>query len=197
MRATKEVNVKNTNHGITLIALIITIIVMLILVAVTITMAVNGGLFGQAADAGKKTNEVVALEQELGKGVIKIKKGTTIYEYDNVDAYLSNTPSKVYEDGENKGENDPTENNQFSLECPVCVKLNEYEEVWSCGSCKNVVLPKYRVEEGCDGCSWRDESLYTTEDTYKPIFGCPEHGLELALLYGCYEVCSSCRWRVL
>ena len=37
--------------GITLIALIITIIVMLILVGVTINVALNGGLFSKAEDA--------------------------------------------------------------------------------------------------------------------------------------------------
>ena len=53
------------NKGITLIALVITIIVMLILVAVTITMAVNGGLFGYAGNAAKQTNEEMAKESEL------------------------------------------------------------------------------------------------------------------------------------
>ena len=43
------------NKGITLIALIITIIVMLILAAVSITMAVNGGLFGYAKQASEET----------------------------------------------------------------------------------------------------------------------------------------------
>jgi len=100
MRATKDLSKKNNNHGITLIALVITIIVMLILVAVTITMAVNGGLFGKAADAGRQTNEAVKAEQELGSGKVKIKDGTTIYEYDNINAYFTNTPSKVYEEGE-------------------------------------------------------------------------------------------------
>ena len=45
------------NQGITLIALVITIIVMLILVAVTITMAVNGGLFGYARNASVETKQ--------------------------------------------------------------------------------------------------------------------------------------------
>ena len=44
---------KNTAKGITLIALVITIIVMLILVAVTISMALNGGLFGYAKEDRK------------------------------------------------------------------------------------------------------------------------------------------------
>ena len=51
------------NNGITLIALIITIIVMLILVAVTINMAVNGGLFGYAGNAAKDTE--TAKQKEL------------------------------------------------------------------------------------------------------------------------------------
>ena len=50
-------------NGITLIALIITIIVMLILVAVTITMAVNGGLFGYAGNAARDTE--LAKNKEL------------------------------------------------------------------------------------------------------------------------------------
>ena len=53
----------NKNNGITLIALVITIIVMLILVAVTINMAVNGGLFGYAAKAVKDTGK--AKNQEI------------------------------------------------------------------------------------------------------------------------------------
>ena len=67
MRTTKETNRKipKTNNGITLIALVITIIVMLILVAVTITMAVNGGLFEYAGNAGTQMNGAIANEQEL------------------------------------------------------------------------------------------------------------------------------------
>ena len=53
---------KCKNNGITLIALIITIIVMLILVAVTISMAINGGLFGYAGNAARETQD--AKEQE-------------------------------------------------------------------------------------------------------------------------------------
>ncbi len=52
---------KNTN-GITLIALIITIIVMLILVGVTISVALNGGLFTTAQDAATRT--IIEAEKE-------------------------------------------------------------------------------------------------------------------------------------
>ena len=45
------------NNGITLIALIITIIVMLILVSVTIRIAINGNLFNYAKEAVGKQKE--------------------------------------------------------------------------------------------------------------------------------------------
>ena len=61
MKKTKDLN---TNKGITLIALVITIIVMLILVAVTISMAVNGGLFDYAGKAVGETNNAIANESE-------------------------------------------------------------------------------------------------------------------------------------
>ena len=57
-------NIKN-QKGITLIALVITIIVMLILVSVTITMAVNGGLFGYAKNAAVETNTQLEAEKDL------------------------------------------------------------------------------------------------------------------------------------
>ena len=52
-------------NGITLIALIITIIVMLILVGVTINVALNGGLFQKAETATKETEEKAILEEML------------------------------------------------------------------------------------------------------------------------------------
>lgn len=59
-------------RGITLIALVITIIVMLILVAVTITMAVNGGLFGYAQNAVTETNAAKEAENHLGTGYLTV-----------------------------------------------------------------------------------------------------------------------------
>ena len=57
MRGKKE-------RGITLIALIITIIVMLILVAVTVTTAINGGIFKKAGEAVSKTRDSMKNEQD-------------------------------------------------------------------------------------------------------------------------------------
>ena len=58
--------------GITLIALVITIIVMLILAAVSITMAVNGGLFNYARNAKTETEAARDAEQNLGSGYVSI-----------------------------------------------------------------------------------------------------------------------------
>jgi hypothetical protein len=53
----------SVKKGITLIALIITIIIMLILAAVTITIAMNGGLFQQAQNAVIATDIAQTREQ--------------------------------------------------------------------------------------------------------------------------------------
>ena len=52
----------STQKGITLIALVITIIVLLILAGVTITLALNGGIITQAQDSTSKYNKEKALE---------------------------------------------------------------------------------------------------------------------------------------
>ena len=61
--------------GITLVALVITIIVMLILVGVTITIAVNNGLFDKARDAKNQTAAALEAENNLGSGSVTVKKG--------------------------------------------------------------------------------------------------------------------------
>lgn len=58
------------DNGITLIALVITIIVMLILVVVTIRIATDGKLFDYAGEAAKKTLEEVDEETKLSNGNI-------------------------------------------------------------------------------------------------------------------------------
>ena len=74
--------------GITLIALIITIIVMLILVGVTVTVALNGGLFTTAKEAAKGTeterNKEIALSGEEVEidGIV----------YASMEDYLNNNP---------------------------------------------------------------------------------------------------------
>jgi len=63
-------------NGITLIALIITIIVMLILVGVTVNIALNGGLFTKADDA-KESTQLAMDKEELQIEIV------TAYDEDN------------------------------------------------------------------------------------------------------------------
>ena len=57
----------NKPNGITLIALIITIIVMLILVSVSVQILINSNLIGAAEDAANKTKTAYQTEGSLGK----------------------------------------------------------------------------------------------------------------------------------
>ena len=82
MKETKDLR---ANKGITLIALVITIIVMLILVGVTISMAVNGGLFDYAGKAVGETKNVLNAEQELANGGIEVDGQW----YNSIDEYLN------------------------------------------------------------------------------------------------------------
>ena len=77
------------NNGITLIALVITIIVMLILVAVTISMAINGGLFEKTGKAVGETENAVNKEQQLSNGGITIDGKY----YNSIDEYLGESTS--------------------------------------------------------------------------------------------------------
>ena len=61
-----------SQKGITLIALVITIIVMLILVGVTISMALNGNLLNYAKDATKGTKDAADAENQLSSGTVNI-----------------------------------------------------------------------------------------------------------------------------
>ncbi len=58
--------------GITLVALVITIIVMLILVGVSVTVAIQGGLFDAAETAVGETNNALANEQDLDSGKVTV-----------------------------------------------------------------------------------------------------------------------------
>ncbi len=78
------------HNGITLIALVITIIVMLILVGVTVTVALNGGLFNQAKVATADTQNAVNKEQNLSSGELKVN-GVW---YDSLEDYTNEIPSK-------------------------------------------------------------------------------------------------------
>ncbi len=73
-----------TEKGITLIALVITIIVMLILVGVSVTVALNGGLFDTAKEAAEGTASKRNEELELSSGKVTINGE----EYNSIDEYV-------------------------------------------------------------------------------------------------------------
>lgn len=58
--------------GITLVALVITIIVMLILVGVSVTVALNGGLFSTAENAVDRTEDALTQENDLDSGKVNV-----------------------------------------------------------------------------------------------------------------------------
>ena len=76
---------KHTSRGITLIALVITIIVMLILVAVTIQIAVNGGLFEYAGRAAGDTKNAIDEENNLATGRVEVDGKV----YESIDDYIA------------------------------------------------------------------------------------------------------------
>ena len=54
----------NSPKGITIVALIVTIVIMLILVGVTVTIAINGGLIGTAKDSKEETRYTQVLAEK-------------------------------------------------------------------------------------------------------------------------------------
>lgn len=70
--------------GITLIALVITIIVMLILAAVTITLVVNGNLVNHARDAKSDTQAAIDNETLISQGTVKYGEGEVSTSIQNI-----------------------------------------------------------------------------------------------------------------
>ena len=119
------------NKGITLIALIITIIVMLILVAVTITMAVNGGLFGYAGNAARDTELAKQEEQQLETGQIEID-GRKYY---SLDDYV------------NGSEGTPIYSERFLNTDGVLITTAEYTDINS----ETAIIPAgFGIVTGCE-----------------------------------------------
>ena len=86
----------NTTNGITLIALVITIIVMLILVAVTIQVATEGNLFKHAGNAIKETKNAILQENYVGEGKIQVGGES----YNSIEDYVA---TKIGDDGGETG----------------------------------------------------------------------------------------------
>ena len=78
-----------TQKGITLIALIITIIVMLILVGISVSVALNTGLFKTAQGAAKNTEGARVNETKLSEGQIQKQDGTWVDIKEYADSFKS------------------------------------------------------------------------------------------------------------
>lgn len=77
--------ISNDHKGITLVALIMTVIIMLILAGVTINIALDGGLFGMTKEAAKQTEIAAQIEkieaERINILVEQISKGLTSKEF--------------------------------------------------------------------------------------------------------------------
>ena len=100
------------NKGITLIALIITIIILLILVGVSINLAIKGNLFGSAEKAVSGTNDKVAQEQtrvdDLMGELEKVEAQNAVHNWQYTDSTRAQirctcTRCKAFNDGDSTG----------------------------------------------------------------------------------------------
>ena len=131
------------NQGITLIALIITIIVMLILVAVTIQVVINSGLLKTAGDAVSDYKNVQEQESNMD--------GVTIdgVEYESIEEYITREHNWQY-----------TDNTLSALKCTckMCTKESAEGKTYYIAQ----EIPSY--EAGPEGTQW---VVFGTEDTDK------------------------------
>lgn len=100
------------NRGITLIALIITIIILLILVGVSINLAIKGDLFGSAEKAVSGTNDKVAQEQtrvdELMGELERVQSQNAVHNWQYTDSTRAKirctcARCKAFNDGDSTG----------------------------------------------------------------------------------------------
>ena len=100
------------NKGITLIALIITIIILLILVGVSINLAIKGDLFGSAEKAVSGTNDKVAQEQtrvdELMGELERVESQNAVHNWQYTDSTRAKirctcARCKAFKDGDSTG----------------------------------------------------------------------------------------------
>ena len=100
------------NKGITLVALIITIVILLILVGVSINLAIKGDLFGSAEKAVSGTNDKVAQEQtrvdELMGELERVESQNAVHNWQYTDSTRAKirctcARCKAFNDGDSTG----------------------------------------------------------------------------------------------
>ena len=113
------------NQGITLVALIITIIIMLILVAVSVNVLIKSNLIGTAEKAGDKYK--TATEEETKGGTIEINGK----KYNSIDDYMKEINPIIVEP-------ENIDDWIYAVEDDGTITLNGYK-----GQDKEVVIPNY------------------------------------------------------
>lgn len=130
---------KNKASGITLIALIITVIIMVILAGVTVNVAINGGLFESAGNA-KESTEIVSEKEAVQKAVIFAENASktgiiTIAEMQKaINKFEEGKTATAMQNGEN-----------------IVVKFNESNRYYEIDNKGNVEGPKEPVKDEMAG----------------------------------------------
>ena len=145
-----------TSRGITLVALIITIIIMLLLLGASITIAINGGLFDVAKRAAKGTEEAKRKEQELASGRVKIDG---IW-YDSLEDYAIGKASEIQQ---------PEDLNESNT------KFKYTPEGWTNGEVKvaidaSSVGTGFILKYSSNGINWNNYDTEITMNTNGSIF---------------------------
>ena len=86
---------QKTQKGITLVSLVVTIIVMLILLGVSVTVALNGGLFGNAEVAKYETERASEIETiELAQIMAEGESNTGSATVENIQSAINNVSTQ-------------------------------------------------------------------------------------------------------
>ena len=136
--------------GITLIALVITIIVMLILVGVTINIAIQGGLFGIGRGAAKDTQ--IEGDKETLQGAVVAAYNVETGEIESAQKILDNLPKDLPEEWKVDGTGPYTctspNENVFIVDIKGNVKIAiEVPEGWNQGAIEDIVTETIEGKE--------------------------------------------------
>ena len=154
---------QNRNKGITLVALIITIIVMLILVAVSVNILIKSNLIGTAEKTVDKYNKVA--EEEGNSGVIEIdgKK------YNSIEDYQA---KKEYKDSNIPGGTKVTEPTEYKVGdktaiIPAGFTISGIDSERTIDGGLVIYLINDKTDEEISAINWEDE---TTVETLKQTY---------------------------
>ena len=154
---------QNRNKGITLVALIITIVVMLILVAVSVNILIKSNLIGTAEKTVDKYNKVA--EEEGNSGVIEINGK----KYASAEDYLA---KKEYIDSNIPGGTKVTEPTEYKVGdktaiIPAGFTISGIDSERTIDGGLVIYLINDKTDEEISAINWEDE---TTVETLKQTY---------------------------